>query len=373
MSGSSAAEGAGQALVIPPDAACPAAARQHVASTLRRLERPDLIDVSALAVTELATNAALHARTPVTVAVQLLPGDQVRIEVGDGSPVMPREHPRRPTSAVGRGLRLVEALGNWGVEPVVEQGQVIGKVVWFSPSRGSDPTKGTTAEGTAPHRTAPHRTAPHRTAAHRTATDATASVDAVAAAQADRPPDDGAGAVGRYRSPDPPHAPGARPTTLLTVRLLNFPLLVFLDVREHHDELMRELALLCLQGDQDSGALGRLPPRLAELVDLLGRRYGAAGERGHPARDAAIARGDVTADLAFHVTSSAVTDLLRLGALLAEADALCRDGTLLTMPRPPLYRAFVHWYEDEFLRQRLGLPPTPWDGPVIPGPFDRDG
>ena len=348
MSGSSAPEGAGHALVISPDAACPAAARQHVASTLRRLERADLVDVSALAVTELATNAALHARTPVTVAVQLLPGDQVRIEVGDGSPVMPREHPRRPTSAVGRGLRLVESLGSWGVEPVVEQGRVIGKVVWFSPGPDADPAEGT-------------------------ATDAPTSADAVTVAQSDRTPDDGAGVVGRYLTADPPQGQWATPTTLLTVLLLNFPLRVSLDVREHHDELIRELALLCLQGDQDSAALARLPPRLTELVDLLGRRYGAAGERGHPARDAAIARGDVTADLSFHVTSGTVTDLLRLGALLAEADTFCRDGTLLTMPRPPLYRAFVDWNEGEFVRQRLGLPPSPWGGPVIPGPFDRDG
>lgn len=351
MSGSSAAEGAGQALVIAPDAACPAAARRHVTATLRRLERSELVDASALAVTELATNAALHARTQVTVAVQLLPGNRVRIEVGDRSPVMPREHPRRPTSAVGRGLRLVESLGSWGVEPVVEQGRVIGKVVWFSPSPGTDPAQGTAADGTA--------------------TDATPRPDAVGA-QADPRPDDGAGAVGRYRSPDPPpQGGGPTPRTLLTVRLLNFPLRVFLDVRERHDELMRELALLWLQSEQDGATLARLPPRLAELVDLLGRRHGAAGERGHPARDAALARGEATVDLAFHVTSGAVTDLLRLIALLAEADAFCRDGALLTMPRPPLDRWFVDWYEDEFVRQRLGLPPSPWAGPVIPGPLDQ--
>jgi anti-sigma regulatory factor (Ser/Thr protein kinase) len=350
VSGSSAAEGADQPLVIPPDAACPAAARQHVASALRRLERPELLDASALAVTELATNAALHARTPVTVTVQLLPGDEVRIEVGDGSPVMPHEHPRRPTSTVGRGLHLVESLGSWGVEPVVEQGRVIGKVVWFSPGPDTDP-----AEATAPN------------------TPTSADAVTVAVERSDRTPDDGAGVVGRYLTADPPQGRWTTPTTLLTVRLLNFPLRVFLDVREHHDELMRELALLCLQGDQDSAALDRLPPRLTVLVDLLGRRYGAVGERGHPARDAAMARGDLTADLSFHVTSGAVTDLLRLGALLAEADAFCRDGTLLTMPRPPLYRAFVDWYEDEFVRQRLGRPPSPWRGPVIPGSFDQDG
>jgi hypothetical protein len=268
---------------------------------------------------------------------------------------MPHEHPRRPTSAIGRGLHLVESLGSWGVEPVVEQGRVIGKVVWFSPSPDTESAQGAAAQGRSAE-----------------------AADALAVALTgqpddDQPPDDGAGVVGRYRTVDPPPGPGASPAALLTVRLLNFPLRVFLEVRERHDELMRELALLSLQGEQDPAARDRLPPELSVLVDLLGRHYGAARERGHPARDAAIARGDVTAALSFHVTSGAVSDLLRLGALLHEADAFCRDGLLLTMPRPPLYRAFVHWYEDEFVRQRLGLPPTPWNGPVIPGPLDRDG
>jgi hypothetical protein len=122
--------------VISPDAACAAIARRHVAEAFRVIGRPDLVDGARLAVTELATNAALHAHTPVTVTVRQLPGGKVRIEVGDRSTVAPQQHQSRPTSTVGRGLQLVGSLGRWGVDPLWENGHRVGKVVWFSPAGG---------------------------------------------------------------------------------------------------------------------------------------------------------------------------------------------------------------------------------------------
>ncbi|HEV3496629.1 MAG TPA: ATP-binding protein, partial [Actinomycetes bacterium] len=82
-------------------------------------------DVELLA-TETATNAMRHAGTEATVIVRYL-GDRVRVEVGDGSTVLP--HVRTPgfDETGGRGLALVETLSSgWGVTRTVG-----GKRVWF--------------------------------------------------------------------------------------------------------------------------------------------------------------------------------------------------------------------------------------------------
>jgi anti-sigma regulatory factor (Ser/Thr protein kinase) len=81
-------------------------------------------------VSELVTNAILHARTPFVVKVNV-DGDVIRVSVTDGDysqPVIKQHEPLDPT---GRGLRIVEAMANrWGVNP--ENG---GKTVWFELER----------------------------------------------------------------------------------------------------------------------------------------------------------------------------------------------------------------------------------------------
>ena len=86
------------------------------------------IDTATLLVSEVVTNAILHARSTVTLTVDLA-DEVVRITVRDGSPVQPRVHPFAPTSATGRGLLLLDRLAQrWGVDPDPVTG---GKVVWF--------------------------------------------------------------------------------------------------------------------------------------------------------------------------------------------------------------------------------------------------
>ena len=86
------------------------------------------VDTATLLVSEVVTNAILHARSAVTLTVDV-PEDVVRITVRDGSPVQPRVHAFAPTSATGRGLLLLDHLAKrWGVEP---DPVTRGKVVWF--------------------------------------------------------------------------------------------------------------------------------------------------------------------------------------------------------------------------------------------------
>jgi anti-sigma regulatory factor (Ser/Thr protein kinase) len=77
-----------------------------------------------LVVSELATNAVRHARTPFRLSIHTAP--TLRVEVTDGSSALPVGGTADPRSESGRGLWLVAALTrSWGVEP-----RGAGKVVW---------------------------------------------------------------------------------------------------------------------------------------------------------------------------------------------------------------------------------------------------
>ncbi len=109
-------------------------ARRFAVSTLLgwdhadHTDHTDLADDVRSAVSELATNAALHARTEFTVTVAG-DGDVVRVSVSDGSvagPRMPRH--RDDEATTGRGLSMVAQLATaWGVDPGRDGG---GKTVW---------------------------------------------------------------------------------------------------------------------------------------------------------------------------------------------------------------------------------------------------
>jgi anti-sigma regulatory factor (Ser/Thr protein kinase) len=100
-------------------------ARHFVERTLEAWGLADLGWTGALVVSELAANAALHAGTAFTVVVEQR-GDVVRVGVQDGSLRMPRARRHGLEATTGRGLRLVETLGqSWGVEE-----SPTGKTIW---------------------------------------------------------------------------------------------------------------------------------------------------------------------------------------------------------------------------------------------------
>ena len=106
----------------------PSAARRFVTGLLAR--RPYGARVSAedaqLVVSELATNAVMHAGTPFSVSIRC-DGSAVRISVQDRSSAPPVMREALPTAALsGRGLKLVAAVTRgWGVEHAAN-----GKTVW---------------------------------------------------------------------------------------------------------------------------------------------------------------------------------------------------------------------------------------------------
>jgi anti-sigma regulatory factor (Ser/Thr protein kinase) len=101
-------------------------ARRFVEQVLLAWDLDDLVWTGTLLVSELTTNACLHARTPLTVTLERTPPGGVRLGVGDGSPAVPRVRQYAEQSTTGRGLRLVAALSaRWGVEE-----RAGGKSVW---------------------------------------------------------------------------------------------------------------------------------------------------------------------------------------------------------------------------------------------------
>lgn len=85
-----------------------------------------LVDDVALVVSELATNALAHARTPFTVTLTGFEGKLV-VAVEDGSTSGPRPGEARPLGTAGRGLHIVECVSHdWGVV----SRSTAGKAVW---------------------------------------------------------------------------------------------------------------------------------------------------------------------------------------------------------------------------------------------------
>ena len=111
---------------LPPEPTSARAARRFVTAALHRLGQDGRSDLAELLVSELVTNALLHARTTITLVVQVS-GSGIRVGVADGSRRGPRFRDYTDEATTGRGLTLVEELATaWGTEP---SGR--GKTIWF--------------------------------------------------------------------------------------------------------------------------------------------------------------------------------------------------------------------------------------------------
>lgn len=101
-------------------------ARRFCATTLEGWGAdPDLASTCVLLVSELATNAVLHARTSFVVTIER--GERLRVAVDDGDPRLPHARDCGLEALSGRGLHLVEALARTSGAEVAPTG----KTVWF--------------------------------------------------------------------------------------------------------------------------------------------------------------------------------------------------------------------------------------------------
>jgi PAS domain S-box-containing protein len=153
--------------------------------------REDLVETAELLVSEIVTNALVHAGTPIDVGFSFVDGG-LRVEVTDGSPHAPTPRAYGPSAGTGRGLMLLEELvDEWGVVH-----QRPGKTVWFQIASRPD----------------------------------------------------------RERSPGPADGPVAEEQTV-TVELLDVPLLLHEAWRQHAESLLREYLLASLDMDTAEEAI----------------------------------------------------------------------------------------------------------------------
>ncbi len=114
-----------------PTASSVAAARRFVTDCLEQWDQQPVVWTVQLLLSELTTNAVLHAGGDgFTVGVELLPEGAVRLTVADDSPRPPRLRDYGTAATTGRGVALVDELARgWGVEPR-SAGAREGKIVW---------------------------------------------------------------------------------------------------------------------------------------------------------------------------------------------------------------------------------------------------
>lgn len=298
-------------LAVPPVPPSVRVARRWVADVLQEVGRPELVDSARLGVSELVTNALLHADPPVTIRVRGTI-DHPRVEVSDQSLDPPRRD--QPTNGAeflatfGRGLDLVASHSEkWGSDINVHGN---GKTVWFEPA----------FEPRDPDRVPALLFSPDEAAAERPR--------------------------------------GAPPQGLVNVRLLGMPPALFAQFRAHFYDLGREVRLLALnEPDQHPAA-----DELAELFIEIERQRRQA--LGTDRLDEAMELGLETVDLDYQVLASAPKTMARAGALLEELYDTTDEHLLLTSrPRPEVLE-LQRWYLDQFSRQARGEPPTPWQGPT---------
>lgn len=103
-------------------------ARRFVERVLRRAGFAGDLDTVLLLVSEVASNAVRHARTPFELRVELH-GEEVVVTVVDRSPRPVEPQIQRPDATGGRGLFIVSQLARaWGTEATRNGG----KAVWFA-------------------------------------------------------------------------------------------------------------------------------------------------------------------------------------------------------------------------------------------------
>lgn len=299
-------------------------ARHWTSEVVVGMGRADLRESAELGVSELVTNALLHAEPPLSVRVRGT-REHPRVEVADGSPEPPvppeasidlAVEPGAGTteadldveealslSTLGRGLGIVSMCASaWGADILRD-----GKVVWFEPV-GKD------AAGE-----------PSPAAIFTRVDDLARTV------------------------PEEPLSP---------VLLEGVPLTLYAGFRQHFRELRRELRLLALAHESDYPLAANLGTLLADFEAHLrhAETDEAAARRAHDPEATTPSR----VDLPIQVPRSTPEFVAQMLDLLDLADAFCQAERLLSLARTPAQRQFQRWFLSELVRQAEGESPTAW-------------
>ncbi len=256
----------------------------------------ELREDAELLVSELVSNAILHAGTPVDVEVSIETPDSVLVTVGDGSRRIPSRRHYGSAAATGRGLRLLERMADeWGVTP-----RVNGKTVWFRLSSPKEDRESRPAPG---------------------------------------------GDVRRHS------VPGA-----VAVELRNVPLHLHARWQQQAEALVRE-HLLHFADEDDAITQLEQHAECSEAIALLEAAVAACSTGWEPSFDGDEAWCD---RVAMSVTHESVGHFATLDRTLAAALAEADNEQLLSAPTDLDARRFRRWICEQVADQARGLPPTGW-------------
>lgn len=291
--------------------------------------RADLVDDAQLLVSEVVTNAVIHAGTSIRFRCSVDERSGLRVEVRDGSPHHPALRDYADTAGTGRGMSLLAELADeWGV--VADAG---GKTVWFDLGGTTRRPPGT-------------RQAPPGEASYPTVSRSAAG--------------------------------GAA----LTVQLLQMPLLLHEAWREHAETLLREYLLVSLGTFDFEGADGSIrasradhPTHSSTVQDPI--RVHAAAMDALALLEEQVPDADIdmnpeqlmatateprvtTARVHVRMPRASVPHFATLDRALAATVDLVGSGQVMAPKTQPEIQAFGRWVCGEVDWQSAGRQPVPW-------------
>jgi PAS domain S-box-containing protein len=283
---------------FPPTPSSVREARLMIRSSLVSARREDLVETAELLVSEIVTNALVHAGTPIDVAFSFVDGG-LRVEVTDGSPHAPRQRGYGPNAGTGRGLMLLEEMvDEWGVVP-----DDPGKTVWFQiASRG---------------------------------------------------------AAG-HRSPAPVATVRTEKETL-TVELLEVPLLLHEAWRQHAESLLREYLLASLDLETREDPI-EVHAQASDAIAILAEHIPPSGVPDDPERVMVTATEPLvtTPRVELPVPVRSVPHFATLERALLTALEMVEGGLFLTPPTQPEVQGLRAWLCGQVISQSTGGEPAPW-------------
>jgi anti-sigma regulatory factor (Ser/Thr protein kinase) len=262
----------------------------------------EAVDAAALALSEIVTNALVHAGTPMRLRVILAPS-AVRVELADGSVHLPLPRDYSRAAGTGRGLHMVtEVVDQWGAHHDED-----GKVVWFEIAD---------------------------------------------------PPAEPQGAAGQVSSTPPP----AR-RSMLRVELNNVPLLMHAAWQEHAAGLLRELLLTRLE--EDASAIDEHAAASAAMSVLYEQVPAPELGDAPEAIMATALEPHVSAEqVILDLPQEAAADFDVLDEMLQIAVREAERGQLLSPPTQPEIGELRRWLCDQVRGQSAGGTPEAWRAPI---------
>jgi anti-sigma regulatory factor (Ser/Thr protein kinase) len=263
----------------------------------------EAVDAAALALSEIVTNALVHAGTEMRLRVILAPSS-VRVELADGSAHLPHPRDYSRAAGTGRGLHMVtEVVDQWGAHHDDD-----GKVVWFE--------------------------------------------------IADPPPAEPSGAAGQI----PPARRPAHASTL-RIELANVPLLMHAAWQEHAAGLLRELLLTRLE--EDASAIDEHAAASAAMSVLFEQiPYPELGDDPEAIMAAALEPRVSAERVVLDLPEAAAADFDVLDEMLQIAVRLAEQGKLLSPPTQPEIAELRRWLCAQVREQSAGGAPSAWIAPI---------